>query len=182
MMLSWVSLAIFSLGFTPVVPLQALIRAILWGSLGAWLARSIHSPRHHSTNTEWTSIVMRMLENVRTQKQAKCNPCSQGSSLSKGKERAEKIINEQQDTRGCGNRGDTHWFHQGKGTEEALFPINMLQPLSFKVTFLKKYSVVLRLGNPHFCSAKWLLLWLWKWGAPGSLQSWRREKGLALAF
>lgn len=147
MMLSWVSLAIFSLGFTPVVPFQALIRAILWGSLGTWLAWSIHSPRHHSTNTEWTSIVMWMLENLRTQRQAKCNPCSQGSSLSKKKERAKKIINEQQDTRGCGSSGYTHWFHQGKGTYKALVPVNKLQPLSFKLTFFFFFDT----------------LWCWGW-------------------
>lgn len=72
------------------------------------LACSVHPFTQASFNTEWTSIVMWMLENVRTQKQAKCNPCSQGISLSKGKERAKKIINEQQDTKGCGSRGDRY--------------------------------------------------------------------------
>lgn len=169
MMLSWVSLAIFSLGFTPVVPFQALIRAILWGSLGTWLAWSIHSPRHHSTNTEWTSIVMWMLENLRTQRQAKCNPCSQGSSLSKKKERAKKIINEQQDTRGCGSSGYTHWFHQGKGTYKALVPVNKLQPLSFKLTFFFFFLILCgaEAGKPTFLLCQVVAALALKMGCPG---------------
>ena len=166
MMLSWVLLAIFSLGFTPVVPFQALIRTILWGSLGTWLAWSIHSPRHHSTNTEWTSIVMWMLENLRTQRQAKCNPCSQGSSLSKRKERAKKIINEQQDTRGCRSRGDTHWFHQGKGTYKALAPVNKLQPLSFKLTFFLILCGA-EAGKPTFLLCQVVAALALKMGCPG---------------
>ena len=90
---------------------------------------------------------MWMLENLRTQRQAKCNPCSQGSSLSKGKERANNIINEQQETRGFRSRGDTHWFHQGKGTEKVLVPINVT------ASSLQTY----------FFFFFFLILWCWGW-------------------
>ena len=109
---------------------------------------------------------MCMPQNLRTQRQAKCNPCSQGSSLSKGKDRAKNIINEQQERRGFGSRGDTHWFHQGKGTEEALVPINVTAS-SLQTYFFFLILCGAEAGKPTFLLCQVVAALALKTGRPG---------------